>query len=138
MVLRSACFAAAALCALAAPAWADEADTAQCAPANFRVYFAHDSASLDDIALQTMQVAERQMAGCAHAELRVAVDASSPLANQRAAAIRAAASAQHWDAVRVEPMMLHRAALSDGPEHAEVTMSPEPLGAAPVRNGAGV
>src|SRR5262245_36234610 len=86
MFLRSAAFACAAaiVAALAAPA---TAETARCDATNFRVYFAHGSASLTPAARETIETAARTVAGCDYAELRVALDASSPQASRRAAAI---------------------------------------------------
>jgi|CXWL01.1.fsa_nt_gi hypothetical protein len=126
MLLRSAFFACAALVATSAPALADE--PARCDAMSFRVYFSDNSATLDDAAREMMAAAERQVAGCDYAELRMTLDASNPLANQRAAAIRAAADERAWDAVRVEARPMLQRASFGGPDYAMVTMIPE-LGA---------
>lgn len=124
MFVRSAFFACAALIATAAPALANE--PARCDATSFRVYFSDNSAMLDDAAREMMAAAERQVAGCDYAELRMTLDASSPLANQRAAAIRAAADERAWDAVRVEARpMMQRASHRAGPDYAMVVMTPD-------------
>jgi hypothetical protein len=123
MFVRSAFFACAALIASAAPAFADE--PARCDATSFRIYFADDATALDDTTRDVLAAAERNVAGCNYAELRVTLDASSPHAAERAQAIRAAADARAWDAVRVEARpMLQRAAFG-GPDYAEITMTPE-------------
>ncbi len=123
MVVRSAFFACAALIASVAPALADE--PARCDATSFRVYFSAGSATLDDAARDMMAAAERQVADCDYAELRMTLDASSPLANQRVAAIRAAADDQDWDAVRVEARPMMQRASYGGPDYAMITMTPE-------------
>jgi hypothetical protein len=122
MFLRSAALACAAamIAALAAPA---TAETARCDATSFRVYFAQGSARLTPAARETIEAAARTVAGCDYSELRVALDASSPQASRRAAAIRAAAG-DNWDAVRVTPRLLQRASAS--PDYAEIEMSPYP------------
>lgn len=122
MFMRTAIVACAAFVATAAPALADE--PARCDATSFRVYFANDSATLDAAARETMAAAERQVADCDYAELRMTLDASSPLANQRVAAIRAAADEYAWDAVRVEARPMTQRA-SFGPDFAMVTMTPD-------------
>lgn len=121
MFLRTA-IVAAALAATAAPVFAEPAQDARCEATSFRVYFGHNSAALDQTTREMLDVAERNMAGCEYAELRVSVDANSAYAQQRANAIRAAANDRSWDAVRVEPRSGAQRA-SFGPEYAEVTMT---------------
>lgn len=121
MFLRTA-FVAAALAAVAAPVFAEPAQNARCEATSFRVYFGHNSATLDQATQEMLDVAERNVAGCDYAELRIAVDANSAYAQQRANAIRTAANDRDWDQVRVEPRGgMQRA--SYGPEYAEVTMT---------------
>jgi hypothetical protein len=121
MFLRTA-IVAAALAAAAAPVFAEPAQNARCEATSFRVYFGHNSAALDDATREMLDVAERNVAGCDYAELRIAVDANSAYAQQRADAIRNAANERSWDSVRVEPRGgMQRA--SYGPEYAEVTMT---------------
>jgi hypothetical protein len=122
MFLRTAIVAAA--LAAAAPVFAEPAQSARCEASSFRVYFGPNSAALDDTTREMLDVAERNVAGCDYAELRIAVDANSAYAQQRANAIRTAANDRAWDAVRVEPRgNMQRA--SFGPEYAEVTMTYE-------------
>jgi len=123
MFMRSAIVACAAFIATAAPALADE--PARCDATNFRVYFADNSATLNDAAREMMAAAERQVADCDFAELRMILDASSPLANQRVAAIRAAADERAWDAVRVEARPMLQRASYGGPDYAMITMTPD-------------
>lgn len=126
MLVRTSLFACAAAMAFASgPAMADTADDTQCDAATFRVYFQHGSAALDDTALQMLDAAERQLASCSYAELRVTVDGSSSLATARGEAIRAAADGRAWDSVNVRTTMHHD--VISGPEYAEVTMSPRVL-----------
>lgn len=121
MFLRTA-LVAAALAAAAAPVFAEPAQSARCEATSFRVYFSHNSAALDDATREMLDVAERNVAGCDYAELRISVDANSADAQRRANAIRAAANDRDWDSVRVEPRGgMQRA--SYGPEYAEVTMT---------------
>ena len=130
MFLRTA-LVAAALVATAAPVFAEPAQSARCEATSFRVYFGHDSAALDQATREMLDVAERNMAGCAYAELRMSVDASSAYAQQRANAIRTAANDRDWDAVRVEPRGGTQRASFGGPEYAEVTMTFERSTATP-------
>ncbi|GAM98155.1 hypothetical protein U91I_01786 [alpha proteobacterium U9-1i] len=124
MFVRSALIACAALVATAAPAFADE--PARCDATSFRIYFGANADTLDASAREILAAAERNVASCGYAELRVTLDASSPYAAERAQAIRAAADARTWDAVRVEARpMLQRAAHRAGPDYAEVTMTPD-------------
>ena len=125
MFVRSALMSCALLVAgAAAPAMAQEAN-GQCQATSFRVYFQHGSAAMDETGMQMLNVAERAVAACEYAELHVSVDASSPLAVQRGQAIQAAAQGRSWDLVAVEPRSgMQRASYSDGPEYAEVTMTP--------------
>lgn len=134
MFLRSALLACAAAMLLAPVANAET--NGRCEATSFRVYFQHNSASLDSVTSEMLQAAARNVADCDYAELRVSVDGR--LAAERGAAIRAAAGSD-WDAVRIERADTHRIAFSNGPEYAEVTMTPE-RGAdgEPVRNDAGV
>lgn len=121
-MLRTILFAAAALAGIAAAPALAQTSAERCDAADFRIYFAHGSARLDRDALQILATAERQVADCDYAELRVALD--GPLVRQRAAAIHAAADGRRWDAVRVtRSAMAHQA--SFGPEFAAVTLSPE-------------
>ncbi len=125
MFLRSAMFACAALFAVAAPAAADDApNMTQCQEMSFRIYFAPGSATLDEAARETLAVAERQVADCSYAEMRVSLDASNPNATQRAHAIRTAANDRTWDAVHVTARPMMQRANFAGPDYAEVTMSP--------------
>jgi len=123
MFLRTA-IVAAALAVVAAPVFAQPAQSARCEATSFRVYFGHNSAALDSATQEMLDVAERNVAGCDYAELRIAVDANSAYAQQRANAIRTAANDRSWDAVRVEPRSSIQRA-SFGPEYAEVTMTYE-------------
>ena len=136
MFVRSALFACAAMIASAgAPALAQTPDAARCEATTFRVYFQHGSAVLDEMALQTLAAAERNVAGCGYAELVVTVDSAA-----RGQAIQAAADARAWDAVRIAPRAsMQRAAYGAAPDYAEVTLSPNvmPVGA-PMTGEAGV
>lgn len=125
MFVRSAMFACAAMIASVATAAAnDTPDMAQCQEMNFRIYFAQGSATLDETARETLAVAERQVADCSYAEIRVSLDASNPHAAQRAHAIAAAANDRTWDAVHVMARPMMQRANFAGPDYAEVTMSP--------------
>jgi hypothetical protein len=130
MLIRSALLACAAAF-IASPALA-QAPAAQCGEANVRVYFQHGSAALDEMALETLAAAERMVAECDYAELRVSLDASHPLAHARADAIRAAADARAWNAVHVEAVTMQN--INAGPEFAEVLVTPRvlPVNTAPV------
>jgi type IV pilus biogenesis protein CpaD/CtpE len=144
MLLRSAAIACATatIAALAAPAAAETsaAASARCEATSFRIYFAHGASRLTPAALETIEAAARNVEGCAYAELHIAVDASSPYAARRAAAIRAAAEARGWDAARIAPRML--VSVSSSPDFAEVEMTPNPAPtvntSAPAETDAGV
>lgn len=133
MFLRSVLIAGA-MIAAATPALAEAPEQAICSETTFRIYFRGDSAELDRAALQMMDIAERNVAGCARAELHVAIDASSPYAAERGAAILAAADGRAWDEARVTPSAMMRRA-SMGPDYAEVTMTPHPRAVAPTQRG---
>lgn len=126
-MFRSAAFA---LCALAgfyvAPASA-ETTAAQCQDMSFRVYFSQGSDDLSPAALETIQAAARDMAGCTYAELHVSVDAASPHAAQRGQAILAAMNGRTWNVMQVEPVMSRQVSYGAAPAFAEVTMSSTPL-----------
>lgn len=129
MFLRSALFAAASvmMASAAAPALAETptADAA-CEATSFRIYFRDGATRLDPIALQTIEVAERNVATCGYAELRVTLDASDPLVSERAEAIRTATAGRAWDAVRVDARaMTQNVAMRGGPDYATVMMTPE-------------
>lgn len=127
MLMRSALIvcAAAMMAALSAPA---HADATRCEETNFRVYFQHGSATLDQTALEAMDLAERNVGGCSYAALHVSLDRSSPYARQRASAIRTAAHGRAWNVVRVDARGVQRASFdAGGPEFAEVTMTPRAL-----------
>jgi hypothetical protein len=135
MFLRSAMLACA-TAMIVAPAVSAETP-ARCEATSFRVYFSHDSAALDSVASEMLQTAARNVADCDYAELRVRVDGR--YAAQRGEAIRTAASAGDWNAVRVERANTQRVAYNNGPDYAEVTMTPERGNSGePVRNDAGV
>lgn len=129
-MLRSTLFACAAMFAMLAPANAEQ-QNARCEDMSFRVYFAHGSAQLDDTAMQMLALAERNVAGCAYAELHVAFNASAPLANERGRAILAAADGRAWNVTRVERMQMQRASMSSSPDFAQVTMSSRVMPVAP-------
>lgn len=129
-MLRSFAVVCAAVLSSVAVAQAETEAAPGCDETTFRVYFQHDSAALDPGVEQMLDVASRGVAQCEYAELHVIVDASSPLAAARGAAIEAAADGRDWDAVRVEPRTVH-AASAGGPEYAEVTMTPEASTTAP-------
>ncbi len=126
MLMRSTLLACAAImmAAMFAPASADVA--APCEETSFRIYFAEGSTSIDPTARHMMNVAERQVAGCAYAALRVSIDGASPHASSRAAAIREAADDRVWDAVQIDPRGTAQRA-PEAPEFAEVTVTPRPL-----------
>lgn len=137
MSLRSAILAATvAFSAIAAPAFAEpvsaiaaraqaaaDAQT-QCASTTFRIYFS-EGANLDATSQQMLTMAEQNMAACNYAELHVAVNASSPNARQQGAAILAATNPRTWNVARIEPT----AAMTAGPDYAEVTMTPNVMSA---------
>jgi hypothetical protein len=133
MSLRLVMLSAAAAMIVSAGAVAQTRDGAsRCEQTNFRIYFQHDSAALDDAAQQMLAVAERDVGACRYAELHVMVDPASGHASQRAHAIRAAANGRAWNVVRLERQpALHRAAFSAGPDFAEVMMTPNVM---PVTN----
>lgn len=135
MFLRSALLASAMMAATFAPAAAETTDDS-CAPANFRIYFAEGAATLDATALQMLQVAERSVASCDYAELRVTLDASEPLAAERVAAIRAATEGRAWDSVQVDARWSTQQ-VAMGPAYAEMRVSPVATQAMP-RGEAGV
>lgn len=131
-MFRSMMFAGAAMMMTmaAAPASAGmpmQMETARCEAMSFRIYFDRSSATMDQAAMDMMAAAERQMAGCDYAELRMMMDPSMPMARERAEAIMMAASDREWDAVRMEWSMMQRASMRIGPDYVEVTMSPEPM-----------
>lgn len=127
MFVRSALFACAAICATAT-AFAEAPAQTPCDQMSFRVYFSHGSAALDPSTRQMLRVAERNMAQCDYAAIRVAVDPSSSLSRQRGRAILAAANDRHWNDSRIEARsMMQRASANNGPEYAQVTMAPRPL-----------
>ncbi len=98
----------------------------RCTDTNFRVYFHGEFTALDADALRTLELAERNVADCAYAELRVRVD--GPRAYRRGQAVLAAADSRAWDVARVEQRArVQDVSLSGGPEFAEVVMSPERL-----------
>lgn len=104
------------------------AETSTCEATNVRIYFEHGSDALSPMAMDTLNAAARSMEGCAHAELRVAVEASDPRGMRRADAVRTAAPGQGWDAVSVETRMMTRvAAYASSPDYVTVTMSPDRL-----------
>lgn len=128
MFLRSALFACASMMmvSVAAPAVAETSAEAACEATSFRIYFRDGATSLDPIALQTIEVAERNVQSCGYAELRVTLDAADPLVSQRAEAIRAATAGRAWDAVRVEARsMTQNVSMRSGPDYAVVMMTPE-------------
>lgn len=124
MFLRSAAFAFTATLAFLAPAHAEQAQNAQCQEMSFRVYFEPGSAALSQDAMQMLDVAERNVAGCSYAELHVTVDPASPLAAARGQAIMAAADGRSWNVASIEPIGMTRMASYGGPEFAEVMMTP--------------
>lgn len=128
MFLRCALLASAVAVAAAvlAPASADTAAAARCEEATLRIYFAHGDAALSPAAEQALRAAERGVADCPYAEMRVLVDAGAPRAHERGQAILNAADSRRWDVARIE----RRAPLqrvSAGPDFAEVLMSPNAL-----------
>lgn len=130
--------AAAMMAALSAPA---HADAARCEETNFRIYFEHGSAALDQTAIEALDLAERNVAGCSYAALHVSLDRASPVARQRAAAIRTAAHGRAWNVVRVDRRGIQQVSFDGGgPEFAEVSMTPRVLQPASIdeANGAGV
>ncbi|MDX2277259.1 MAG: hypothetical protein NW206_17575 [Hyphomonadaceae bacterium] len=122
------------MASVALPAAAEAPAQATCAQTNFRVYFEPGATSLNDMAMDTINAAARNMEGCAYAELHVNVDASSPYAARRGQAVLAAANGHEWDVARVEPRMMTPVAYSSGPDFVDVVMTPDVLPVAP--NGA--
>lgn len=123
MLLRSAlCAAATAIACVSAPALADT-NAARCEETSFRIYFSEDSAALDAMTADMLRAAARSVADCEYRELRVALDASSPYAAQRSAAIGALAGAE-WDSTHIEARRSARD--NAGPDYAEVLMTPTP------------
>jgi hypothetical protein len=137
MFLRSVLFACGVL-AVVSPA-AGQAN-AVCEDANFRIYFSHDSDALDADGQRMLDVAERSVAGCAYAELHVRVDGAH--ARQRGQAIVAASAGRSWDVARVEQRVARAepVSLGDGPDYAEVVMTPNhlPAGAPPIEDDADI
>lgn len=125
-MFRSALIASAVVMAAAAIAPAGAETPARCEETSFRVYFSQDAASLDSVTDEMLNAAARNVADCSYRELRVAIDPNSAFAHQRAQAIVAAADGR-WDATQIEARsMTHRVSYRDGPDYAEVTMSPTP------------
>lgn len=105
------------------------ASALRCEQTNFRIYFQHGEAALDDAARQLLAAAESHVGACAYAELHVMVDPASARPAERGQAIRAAANARAWNVVRIERRSpLHTAAYGAGPDYAEVTMTPNVIG----------
>ncbi|WP_395645982.1 hypothetical protein [Terricaulis sp.] len=130
--MRTALFAAAALACVfgvpAALATAASADTAQCAPSNVRVYFSHGSSALDATARDVLAAAQRNMAGCEYAAVRISVDASSSLSAARGEAVRTALSGREWNQAQIAARSYNRpASMSSSPEFVQVAMSDERL-----------
>lgn len=115
----------------ALPAAAEAPAQATCEQTNFRVYFDHGSASLNDMALETINAATHNMEGCIYAELHVRVDASSPYASRRGQAVLAAANGHEWNVAAVEPRMVMPASFSSAPDFVDVVMTPNATPAAP-------
>ena len=121
MLMRTALLAAAtAIACVSAPALANTS-AARCQETSFRIYFSQDSAALDAMTADMLQAAARSVADCEYRELRVALDASSPYAAQRGAAISALAG-DEWDATRIEARRAQRT--HAGPDYAEVVVTP--------------
>ena len=121
MLMRSALLAAAtAIACVSAPALASTS-AARCQETSFRVYFSQGSATLDSVTAEMLQAAARSVADCEYRELRVALDAASPYAAQRSAAISALAG-DGWDATRIEAR--GTAHTHAGPDYAEVLVTP--------------
>ena len=129
MSLRFVMLSCAAALIVSGAAMAQTRDSAaRCEQTNFRIYFQHGSAVLDDTAQQVLATAERNVGGCGYAELHVMVDPASGQAAERSQAIRAAANARAWNVVRVERLpALRQAVYGGGPDYAEVTMTPNVL-----------
>ena len=72
-----------------------------------------------------LDAAARNVAGCDYSEIRIALDASSPLAAQRGLAIAAALDETAFDATHIVARSgTQRIAFR--PDYAEVTLSPTP------------
>lgn len=143
MFLRSAALACAAiLVSMTAPAIAETpgAESNRCEAMSLRVYFSHGSAQLSPMAAEALDAASRNVADCDYSELHVAIDASNSLATRRGNAIVNALSNRAWDVARIERTGAHSVAYSNGPEFAEVTMTPNvmPVTNAITSNDAGV
>jgi hypothetical protein len=116
MFWHSALLGCAALAFMTLPAVADAPQSARCEEMSFRVYFDHGSTALDPMAMQTIAFAESRVAGCAYAEMHVRVDPGARYARAR------------WNVARIEPRDgVQRASLSNGPDFAEVLMTPRVL-----------
>lgn len=128
MFWHSALLGCAALAFMTLPAVADAPQSARCEEMSFRVYFDHGSTALDPMAMQTIAFAESRVAGCAYAEMHVRVDPGARYARARGEAIVRAANARRWNVARIEPRDgVQRASLSNGPDFAEVLMTPRVL-----------
>jgi len=124
MFLRAAALACA-TAMVAAPLVSAE-EISRCEETSFRVYFSPGDTALDSTTMEMLDAAERNVAGCEYAELRVALDGASPHARQRGEAIATAAADRAWDAVHIQRRTdTRRVSHTNGPEYAEVTMSPE-------------
>jgi len=132
MFLRSMLICTAAIVGAVASASAQA--PAQCADANFRIYFSHGATTLDADAQRMLEIAERSVAGCGYSELHVRVDGAH--ARQRGNAILRASAGRSWDVARVEQRTTRTEPVSapNTLEYAEVVMTPQHLPAgAPVR-----
>jgi hypothetical protein len=89
---------------------------------NLRVYFAPGSSTLDPVATEMIDAAERQMAQCDYIELHVMVTPTA-LSRSRGQAILAAADRQVWDVARVDPMPLNHRVAAHAPDYIEVAMT---------------
>ena len=133
MKLRLALFGcAAAAAAIASPVSADA--PARCDTTNLRVYFSPGATTLDDTALEALNVAQANMAECTYAELRVRLDPATPDAQARGQAVLAATGGR-WNVRALEA--LSGATSEPAPDYAEVVMSPTRLPAGtPLRGSA--
>ena len=141
MFVRVAVLACASVMAMSAAALAQPAAQAPCEDMNFRIYFDHGSAQLNPLATQTLAAAERNVAGCGYAEMRVRLAAPGTLEAARGHAILAATRGRAWNVARAEVVSpTQRASYGAGPEFAEVVMAGHALPArvAPVDTEAGV
>lgn len=124
-MFRSAVFASVAMIAsLASPALAqtDAGAPDVCAATSFRIYFEHGSDALTPMAMETLNAAARNVAGCDYAELHVA--AQSGAHARRGDAVLAALNGRSWDVARVEPWAMTHVTYSSAPEFVEVSMTP--------------